>query len=358
MKKILFAVVGLLYSMMVFGQVNFEEMTILDACAKAKQEKKQVFVFVYSTWFTPSLSMLDKTFADQKVAEWMNKRFISLKYDYDGGVRSDLMRLSAEYGINTVPISFIFNADGELENRVMVGHSEPEAWLKLVKGAMKVSLADYAHKFAKGERNVEFLKDYLKHLQDVALYNDTTKEVALTLFQNLSEKQRTNSKYWLLFKDGTLSPVGSEYLEYVLSHFDAFCDGVGQDSVRKVVSEAYKTKLSNVVVLRDKMSLEEVRAMKKRLDPYNLNDKELGVYLLLVENLLEEDWEEVLNVAERNFPTMSETTLAWAFWAMAFVYQNGDEAQKARVLRLRDELKTSAKTNEFRTLLQQYNPKG
>ncbi len=108
--------------------------------------------------------------------------------------------------------------------------------------AMNVSLSDYAHKFAAGNRDVDFLTEYLGHLLDVALYNDMTKEVAQTLFQNLSEKQRTNPNYWLLFKDGTLSPVGSEYLEYVLSHFKAFCKGVGKDSVRIVVSTAYKTK--------------------------------------------------------------------------------------------------------------------
>ena len=357
MKKVLFMLVGLLCSIVTFGQVNFEEMTILDACAKAKQEKKQVFVFVYSTWYSPSLGMFDKVFADKKVADWMNKRFVSLKYDFDGGVRSDLRRLSNDYGISTVPISFIFNEDGELENRVIIGHTEPDAWLKLVKDAMKVSLADYAHKFAEGNRNVDFLTEYLRHLLEVALYNDTTKEIAQTLFQNLTEEQRTDSKYWFLFKDGTLSPVGSEYLEYVLSHFDAFCQGVGQDSVKNAISAAYKTKLCNVIVLRDRAeTLESIQKMEERLKPYVLNDKYLDVCLLLVENLMKKDYENVLTIAEKNFPMMEESTLAWAFWAVTFVYGNGDDGQKTRVLQLRDKLKTIAKTNEFRSILEQYNP--
>ena len=357
MKKLVFVVVGLLCSMMTFGQVNFQEMTILDACAKAKQENKQVFVFIYSTWFSPSLSMFDNVFADPQVADWMNERFVSLKYDYDGGARSDVKRLSNEYGINTVPISFIFNEDGELENRIMIGHTEPDAWLKLLKDAEKVSLADYAHKFAAGNRNVDFLAEYLRHLLDVALYNDTTKEVAQTLFQNLSEKQRTSPKYWFLFKDGTLSSVGSEYLEYMMSHFDAFCKKIGEDSVKNAISSVYKTKMCNIIVLRDRSeSLESIQKTIQRLKPYTLNDKDLEVCLLLVENLMKKDWESVLTVAEKNFPTMDETTLAWAFWAVAHVHGNGNDAQKARVIQLRDKLKTSAKTNELRSILEQYNP--
>ena len=357
MKKLLFITVGLLCSIMTFGQVNFEEMTILDACAKAKQEKKQVFVFVYSTWYTPSLGMFDKVFVDEKVADWMNERFVSLKYDYDGGARSDLRRLSNDYGINTVPISFIFNEDGELENRIVIGHTEPDVWLKLMEEAMNVSLSDYAHKFAAGNRDVDFLTEYLGHLLDVALYNDMTKEVAQTLFQNLSEKQRTNPNYWLLFKDGTLSPVGSEYLEYVLSHFKAFCKGVGKDSVRIVVSTAYKTKLCNVIVLRDRTeSLESIQEMMQRLKPYHLNDKDLDACLLLTENLMKKDYERVLTVAEKSFPTMDESTLAWAFWAVAHVYSNGDDTQKARVLQLRDKLKAKEKNDELRSILEQYHP--
>ena len=49
-------------------------------------------------------------------------------------------------------------------------------------------------------------------------------------------------------------------------------------------------------------------------------------------------------------------TLAWAFWAVTFVYGNGDDGQKTRVLQLRDKLKTIAKTNELRSILEQYNP--
>ena len=296
MRKLLFIMMGLLCSMWTFGQVNFQDIKILDACEKAKQENKQVFVFVYSTWYKPSLIMFDKVFTDQKVAGWMNERFVSLKYDYDGGAKSDLRRLSNEYGINTVPISFIFNADGELENRVMIGHSEPDAWLKLLKNAMKVSLSDYAHKFDKGNRNVNFLSDYLKRLLNVSLYNNTTKEVSTALFQNLTEKQRTSSRYWFMFKDLTLSPVGSEYLEYVLSHFDAFCKGVGEDSVKNVISTAYKAKLCKVLVLQDKLSLKDVQMIGERLKPYNLNDNE---FLKIARHEIKINLEEIIQSAAR-----------------------------------------------------------
>ena len=356
MRKLLFIMMGLLCSMWTFGQVNFQDIKILDACEKAKQEKKQVFVIVYSTWYKPSLVMFEKVFTDPKVADWMNERFVSLKYDYDGGAKSDLRRLSNEYGINTVPISFIFNADGELENRIMIGHSEPDAWLKLLKDAMKVSLSDYAHKFNKGNRSINFLVDYLKQLLNISLYNNTTKEVSTALFQNLTEKQRTSAQYWFMFKDATLSPVGSGYLEYVLSHFDAFCKGVGEDSVKNVISAAYKAKLCMVLALQERMSLDELQEIGQRLASYNLNDKEFDVFFQLVENLLKKDWENVLVVAENNFPTMNEISLSWAFLAVSFVYSNGDDLQRTRVLQLRDKLKASVKNANVRSMLEDFHP--
>ena len=53
MKKILLIYVGILYSVLAFGQTNFQKLTLNEACEKAKAEGKMVFVDLYTSWCGP-----------------------------------------------------------------------------------------------------------------------------------------------------------------------------------------------------------------------------------------------------------------------------------------------------------------
>ena len=364
MRKLLSITVGLLCSIAAFGQVNFQELKILDACEQAKQQNKKVCVVLYSSWFQASMTMFDKVFTDPELGDWMNDRFICLKYDYESGGKSDVLRLLVEYGMefDQMPVSYIFNSDNELETRVLGGTDDPKTWKKMVTRALKISLPAYARQFADGNRDVAFLSGYLACLQQLELYKQPTLEVARALFQHLTDKQKTSPRYWHLFADGTLSPAGSDYLNYVLSRFDAFCKGVGTKKVKATLVAAYKTALTTVfnpqlVMLGEKrLTLDDVREMARQLKPYNLGSKELDVFLLLAEGLLQRDWESVLTVAEENFPTMEEDAVAQSFLSLAMAYGAGTDAQKARVLQLRDKLKATAKTPALRSMVERYNP--
>ena len=48
MKKFLLIYVGILYSVLAFGQTNFQKLTLNEACEKAKAEGKMVFVDLYT----------------------------------------------------------------------------------------------------------------------------------------------------------------------------------------------------------------------------------------------------------------------------------------------------------------------
>ena len=53
MKKFLLIYVGILYSVLAFGQTNFQKLTLNEACEKAKAEGKMVFVDLYTSWCGP-----------------------------------------------------------------------------------------------------------------------------------------------------------------------------------------------------------------------------------------------------------------------------------------------------------------
>ncbi|MEO0469894.1 MAG: thioredoxin family protein, partial [Bacteroidota bacterium] len=61
--------------------IKFFEGSWDDALAKAKKEKKVVFVDAYTDWCGPCKAMARNTFPNDDVGEFFNKHFINYKYN-------------------------------------------------------------------------------------------------------------------------------------------------------------------------------------------------------------------------------------------------------------------------------------
>ena len=77
----------LVLSVMAFAQtgVDFQHLTFDEALAKAKAEKKLVFVDCYTTWCGPCKMMTTKIFPMKEAGEFFNPRFVCVKFDMEQG---------------------------------------------------------------------------------------------------------------------------------------------------------------------------------------------------------------------------------------------------------------------------------
>ena len=63
--------------------IHFEPLTFEQAKAKAKAEKKLIFMDCYTSWCGPCKYMTEQVFTRKEAGTYFNPRFISVKFDME-----------------------------------------------------------------------------------------------------------------------------------------------------------------------------------------------------------------------------------------------------------------------------------
>lgn len=80
MKKCILVLAIVLSSVALFAQgVNFQELTLKEACAKAKAENKLVFIDCYTDWCGPCRLMTEEIFPMKEMGDYFNPKYICIK---------------------------------------------------------------------------------------------------------------------------------------------------------------------------------------------------------------------------------------------------------------------------------------
>ena len=80
MKKCILVLAIVLSSVAPFAQgVNFQELTLKEACAKAKAENKLVFIDCYTDWCGQCRLMTEEIFTMKEMGDYFNPKYICIK---------------------------------------------------------------------------------------------------------------------------------------------------------------------------------------------------------------------------------------------------------------------------------------
>lgn len=159
---------SLLIAAVAFAQgIKFEDSNFAAILAKAKKEKKLVFVDAYASWCGPCKLMVKNIFPLQTVGDFYNSHFINAKIDMEKG---EGIGLAKKYNVKAFPTYLFINGDGEEVHRTL-GYVEEKDFIQFAKDAEDPNkrLTALKQKFANGEKDPEFLKN----LAGLTIYNDS-----------------------------------------------------------------------------------------------------------------------------------------------------------------------------------------
>ncbi|QIY89235.1 thioredoxin family protein [Chryseobacterium gallinarum] len=170
--------------------IQFQELPFKDIIAKAKKEKKLVFIDAYASWCGPCKLMEKNVFTQKSVGEYYNTNFINARFDMEKGEGRDI---AAKFGVRSYPTYLFLNGEGELVSR-NTGYMEESMFIAMAQdinspGNKKGSLRD---RFASGEKDPEFLINIMK-LNSSSDY-DFAKKASERYFENKKKTEELSKE--------------------------------------------------------------------------------------------------------------------------------------------------------------------
>ncbi|MFP3592901.1 thioredoxin family protein [Chryseobacterium sp. SIMBA_038] len=196
---------SLFIGVLAFAQgIKFEDSNFATILAKAKKEKKIVFVDAYTTWCGPCKLMAKNIFPLQTVGDYYNSHFINAKIDMEKGEGIDIAK---KYGVKAFPTYLFIDGNGEEVHRTL-GYVEEKDFLQFAKDAEDPSkrLGALKQKFEKGEKDPEFLKNLAK----LTIYTDS-EFAAKVLDRKFKQNPNLDQEDMEMLLSGTRSSDGSFY---------------------------------------------------------------------------------------------------------------------------------------------------
>jgi len=105
----------------------FLDLGLDDALARAKAEKKIVFIDFFATWCGPCKQLDSTTFADEKVVAWLNGNTVAVKIDVD-----EDKEIAKRFKVSAMPTLVFLTADGTELERIR-GFRDADAFLAAAK---------------------------------------------------------------------------------------------------------------------------------------------------------------------------------------------------------------------------------
>lgn len=261
-----------------------------DAVAKAKQTNKLVFLDCYTSWCGPCKMMSNTVFPQEKVGAYMNPRFVNIKIDMEKG---EGVELAKRLQISAYPTFIIFNGDGNEIGRFL-GGCDADAFIKKVEQASTDnSSAEMDKRFADGERDPEFLTEYLQMLSK-SRKRDQCNEVAEILLDGKAETFAADKQLAEIFMRHITDPFCPAFI-YTAKNPEALIAQAGEQNVqiklRSVWSNYARRLVTEDAEGNVKLNQADIDKWLALMDECNVPDKgELRLDVLLDYTEKKADW--------------------------------------------------------------------
>lgn len=223
-----------------FGQdskIHFVDIELDSAYKLAKAENKLVFVDCYTTWCGPCKYMDANIFTQPEVADFYNENFINVKLDMEAGEGEVF---AGWYEVRSYPTYIFLDVSSRRRQLVhrTVGSMDAEAFIQFGKDASdpEVRIGELRTRYAQGDRDTEFIRDYVVKLYDAG-YSSDAREISYWLYQDLDWNtiDSTDADILLRFINGNAHPL----YEGMMSNLPALEKVADQDMLYRTVMQPY-----------------------------------------------------------------------------------------------------------------------
>ena len=185
-----------------------EGTTLEQASAKAKAQNKLIFLDCYTQWCGPCKKMARDIFPLEQVGAYMNPKFVSLKIDMESAYGAPLAK---KLQISAYPTFIIFNADAQEIGRFLGGSGAEEFMAKVEEKSRDNSSASLQARWQNGDRDPQFLMEYLKTL-NASYKNEEANLVAEAILEGQEATFANDSTLRMIFMRSINNPFASSFV--------------------------------------------------------------------------------------------------------------------------------------------------
>jgi len=248
-------------------------LTWRQVITKAKVENKLIFMDCYTTWCGPCRRMENEVYPLEKIGDFYNEKFISVKMQMDtsfsdnADVKSkyaDANNIGATYGIAAYPSFLFFSPYGKLLIKD-IGLQKPDDFLALAKKALKseIDFNGFLDGYRSGKRDFNGMNSLARLAlgrQDAAL----SMKIANDYVLSLNDQQLFENKNIQFMADFLLNNSKSKGFQFFYKN---------QDVINKIMKgDTYAQGYLHDIIFKEIAVPELVRAQKLHLkQPHLVN---------------------------------------------------------------------------------------
>jgi thiol-disulfide isomerase/thioredoxin len=239
------------------GMQFFEAEKWADVLAKAKAEKKLVFLDGYTSWCGPCKMLAARVFPTAEVGSFYNANFINAHFDMEKG---DGLNVAQQYGINMYPTLIIVDGDGKIVERT-AGVLQPTQLVEFGKRALGKGekVDEWAAKYNGGDKSPETLRRYATALRKTGSVSSKIANEYIGTQKDMSTPEN------LSFILNLVERVDSKLFDLLLLYKDKLAL-LDKDFLKKQIRNAANATVQSAIEFKNKELLAQAqKAVKKHI---------------------------------------------------------------------------------------------
>lgn len=213
--------------------IQFEHVDWEHTLQLAQEQDKIIFVDAYTTWCGPCKVMSKNVFPQEKVGDFYNEHFVSVKIDMEKG---EGLLFAKAYNVRAFPTFLFIDSKGNMVHKGL-GSQSVEQFIELGEAATDPDrqLGTLMSKFEAGERSPAFLKNYAGVLQAAYMQKEQAEVAELYLQSQDNWLSSENATFILEMASDDLD---NSLFQYIVEHRKELGEAIGLDKVDSKLKRA------------------------------------------------------------------------------------------------------------------------